>query len=286
MPTLNVTVERVCYPPATSDTDWYILATNHGSCKGRMSWRPQEQEQLILEGEWAVYKGDKEFSFKSARLDVPTESRDMLRYCVARTPGAGSAMETLIWAHSGSAWMDIQENAVPRLKGRVYANFKLQIEGLVQKSEEAKVVATLCGKGATQNMACKAWELWKGETLGIVNADCFRLSELDGYSFRDVDAKIRQAYGIADDDKRRIRAAVIYSLRRLTDTGNTVVAWDELFTQTTGMLGGYADMISDCTRELFDEGTLKAFVKSGGVSLKNDWDAETTIWNFVEGATT
>jgi hypothetical protein len=252
-----------------------------GVAKGKMSWRPQENEQLILDAEYATYKGEKEIAFKSARLDVPTESRDMLRYCVNRTPGAGAAMEALIWSHSGAAWMDIQENAVPRLKGRVYANFKLQIEGLAQKSEEAKVVATLCGKGATQNMACKAWELWKGETLGIVNADCFRLAELEGYSFKDCDKAIRQSYGIADDDKRRIRAAVIYALRRLTNAGDTVVTWDELFTQTTGMLGGYADMISDCTRELFDENTLKAFPKSGGVSLAADWQAETKIWEFV-----
>jgi hypothetical protein len=250
-----------------------------------MSWRPQENEQLILDGEFTTYKGEREFAFKTARLDVPTESRDQLHYVCMRTSGIGAAAESLIWEHAGEDWMDIDEGAVPRLNGKVYANFQLQLEALREKSEEAKVVATLIGKGATINMACAAWEQWKVETLGVVNADCYRLSELSGYGFRDVDRAIRQSYGIADDDKRRIRAAVVYALRRITDTGDTVARWDELFKQAIGLLGGYADLISDCTAELFEDGSLKAFPKSAGVSLASDWKAETTIWEFVEGTT-
>jgi exodeoxyribonuclease V alpha subunit len=286
MTTLNVTVERVAYPPATADAEaWYILICDRCSAKGRMQWRPQEKEQLILDGEWTVYKGSTEFSFKSARLDVPTAPRDMLRYVCARTTGMGPASEEMIWQHSGLNWMDLQEGVIPRINGKVYQNFRLQIEALRDKSEEAKVVAALCGRGATANMAQAAWETWKLETLGVVQADCFRLAELPSYGFKDVDKAIRQSYGIADDDPRRIRAAVIYSLRRLTDRGDTVVGWTELYTQTVGMLGGYAELVSECTSELFENGTLKAFPKSEGVSLASDWFAEKEIWNFVEDAT-
>jgi hypothetical protein len=284
MPLLNVTVNRVAYPNATAEAEsWYILITDHGACKGKMSWRPQENEQLILDGEWAVYKGEREFAFKSARLDVPTDSRDQLHYVCMRTPGIGAAAEELIWNHAGAAWMEIPERAVPRLNGKVYANFKLQLEALREKSEEARVVATLIGKGATEKMACAAWEMWKTEALGVVNADCYRLAELSGYGFKDVDKAIRLAYGIADADKRRIRAAVVYALRRITDAGDTMAGWDALFTQTIGLLGGYADLITECTSDLFEEGTLKAFAKSKGVSLAADWNAETKIWEFVEG---
>jgi hypothetical protein len=177
--------------------------------------------------------------------------------------------------------MDIAENTVPRLKGKVYANFRLQLETLRDKSEEANVVATLRGKGATVKMACAAWEQWKSETLGVVHADCYRLAELAGYGFKDVDRAIRQAYGIADSDKRRIRAAVVYALRRITDAGDTVAAWDDLYKQAIGMLGGYAELIGECTAELFEDGTLKAFPQSGGVSLAADWKAETAIWEFI-----
>lgn len=281
MPTLDVIIQRVAYPPATSDSNWYILITDHGACKGKMAWRPQDGEALTLDGEWAVYKGEKEFAFKSARLNIPTNQRDQLHYVCHRTPGMGAAMEQLIWDAVGADWMNIQPGAVQRLSGKVYANFQLQLESLREKSVEASVVATLMGKGATANMAAAAWEAWKSETLGVVNADPYRLAELPNYSFRDVDGKIRRAYGIGDDDKRRIRAAVVYALRRLTDGGDTVVAWADLYQQATGLLAGYADEISDCTSELFGEGVLKAFADSEGVALAADWRAESDIWEFV-----
>ena len=285
MPTLSLTVTRVAYPPATAPAEsWYILITSQGACKGRMSWRPQDGEALTLEGEYATYKGEREFAFRTARLDIPTSPRDMLHFVCARTAGLGPAAESLIWDHAGTAWQEIAENAVPRLSGRVYANFQLQVESLIEKSEEAVVVASLMGKGATMAMACAAWVQWKSGTLGVVNADCYRLAELAGYGFRDVDTKIRPAYDMADNDKRRIRAAVVYALRRLTDGGDTVVAWDALYSQTVGLLGGYADMISDCTAELFEAGTLKAFAESGGVSLAADWVAENAIWEWVENS--
>jgi hypothetical protein len=283
MPELNITVDRIAYPPATADADaWYILITSHGAAKGRMPWRPQEGETLTLDGEWATYKGEREFAFKSARLNIPTHPRDQLRYVVSRTPGMGAAMEELIWTYAGEGWKEIREGAVPRLAGKVYAEFRQQIEALATKAKEVAVIATLMGKGATANMAAAAWAKWKDQTLGVVNADCYRLAELENYGFRDVDKEIRRQYGIIDSDPRRIRSAVIYSLRRLTDAGDTIVEWDELYRQTVGVLGGFAELVTGVTRDLFAEGVLKAFPDSGGVALAKDWECENLIWEWVE----
>ena len=291
MPTLNVTVTRVAFPSPTTVTDggdtWYILVTSAGTCKGRMPWRPKPGEQLVLQGEYSVYKGDREFSFSGAAIDVPTNPRDQLRYVCTRTPGLGPAAESLIWQHSGAHWHNIEPGAVPRLNGKLHAEFRLQIEAMLQKSHEASTVASLMGKGCTMNMACKAWSKWGLSTLGIVNADCFRLAELDGYSFRDVDLKVRAQYGIGDEDKRRIRAGVLYSLRRLTDAGDTVVTWEALYRQACGVLCGFSDLISECAGELFQEGAIRAFGEAGeGVALKCDYDSEEAIWEWVENATT
>jgi hypothetical protein len=280
---LTVKILRVPYPPATADPEsFYILVTDQGTCKGTMSWRPRESDQLILDGEWTTYHGEREFKFKGARIDVPTNPRDMLHYVCTRTVGLGPAAESQIWDKLGAAWETATEGCTPRLKGRVFAEFQLQIEGLHGKSEEARVVATLVGKGATANMASAAWAMWGKETLGVVQADPYRLAELPNYSYQDVDRRIRREYGITDSDPRRIRSAVIYALRRLTDAGDTVVSWEDLFSQACGMLGGYSDEIMECAGELFNDGTIKAFSDSEGVSLKADWDAENEIWKYVE----
>jgi hypothetical protein len=282
MPTLNVSVTRVAYPPSTSEPDaWYILITSHGTAKGKMPWRPKEKEDLILDGNWTVYKGEREFKFASARLNLPVSARDQLHYVVARTSGLGANTEEMIWALAGEKWQEIPEGAVPRLSGNVYQKWRLQIEALHSQATDAIAVAALMGKGCTQNMAMAAVAKWGKDTLGIVNSDPYRLAELKHYSYSDVDAKIRQAYGIGDGDERRIRSAVVYALRRLTDRGDTLIPWAELFQKTTGLLGGFADDISDMTCKLFEDGTLKAFPESEGVSLAADWKAEMDIWDFI-----
>jgi exodeoxyribonuclease V alpha subunit len=290
MPTFNVTVQRVIFPPPTAITDggeaWYILETDIGKCKGKMPWRPRDRERLILSGEWTVYQGNREVAFSGAAIDVPANPRDQLHYVCERTSGLGPAAEALIWQTAGAAWQAIAPGAVPRLHGRLYEEFRLQIEAMNQKSVEAGAVASLMGKGCTMNMACKAWSKWGVATLGVVQADPFRLAELDGYSFRDVDQKVRTHYGIGDDDKRRIRAGVLYSLRRLTDPGDTVVAWDDLYKQACGVLCGYADLVSECTGELFGEGAIRAFGEDGhGVALAGDFECEKRVWEWANQTT-
>lgn len=285
MSELAVIVNRVAFPPATDTcAKWYILQTDKGTAKGKMSFRPKDLESIVLFGEWTVYRGNKEFKFDGARLNVPANPRDQLRYVIERTPGAGSAIEDLVWEHSGANWKAIKAGEVPRLNGALYERFQNQISMLSQNEAQAEVVGALLGKGCTPAMAQKAFDQWKGETLGVVNSDPFRLAELDGYGFSHVDKGIRQCYDIADDDPRRISAAVVYSLRRLTDTGSTVVAWQDLFASACAALGGYDNLVFEATKELLKVGTLKGFNHGEGfISLSSDYRAEEAIWNFANG---
>jgi hypothetical protein len=193
----------------------------------------------------------------------------------------GPAAESQIWDKLGANWQTLKPGDVPRVSGKVFEEFRLQLESLVSKSAEAQVVAALMGKGATMNLACKAWAAWESETLGVVHANPYRLAELEGYSFRDIDGEIRRAYGIGDNDKRRIRAAVLYALRRLTSNGDTLVLWPDLYRESCGLLAGWEDMVSDATKDLFDEGALKGFKECEGVALAADWKAESDVWGWV-----
>lgn len=280
---LPCVITRVAYPPATENGGWYILITSAGCAKGKMAFRPKDGESLILFGEWGEYRGQKEYKFDGARLNVPSNPRDTLRYCVERTSGMGTSLEEAIWTHSGANWKDIKPGAVPRLGGALFERFRLSIEALNQNQVQAEVVGALIGKGCTPNMAEKAFQEWKGQTLGVVNSDPFRLAELEGYGFAIVDRGIRQNYGITDADPRRIKAAVVHTLRKLTDTGSTVCSWQDLFSNACAALGGYDDLVYEATRELLKCGTLRGFSDAGMICLKSDYDAELAIWEYVTG---
>lgn len=285
MPTqLNVTVLYVAYPAPTAAGDWFILVTDAGKCKGKMPWRPAAQESLTLTGEWVAYQGQREFAFASARLNIPVHPRDQLHYVCARTPGLGPAAESQLWETLGEAWQTAQPGTVPRLRGRTFEEFRVQVEAMAAKGEEMRAVATLVGKGCTENMAARAWATWGAATLGIVHADPFRLADLDGYSFRDVDGGVRRAYGIEDADARRIRAGTLYALRQLTDAGDTLITWDALHDQAVDLLRGYSDEIAACTEALFADGFVRPFEACGSVALAADFEAERSVWEWVRGA--
>jgi exodeoxyribonuclease V alpha subunit len=249
-----------------------------------MAFRPKDGEALILFGEHAEYRGQKEFAFDGARLDVPVDPRDTLRYCIERTPGAGSMVEDAIWSARGADWQNVAAGEVPRLNGPLFERFRLSIEALNQNRVMAEVVGSLMGKGCTPLQAQKAFDQWKGETLGVVQSDPYRLAELERVTFSDVDSGIRQNYGIGDEDMRRVKAAVVHSLRRLTDAGSTVVEWPALFNKACGLLGGLSPLVNQATKELFKDGVLCGFQHGGGFfALASDYRAENDIWAFVNG---
>jgi exodeoxyribonuclease V alpha subunit len=281
---IKVTVTRVLFPPPTEkDASWFILATNQGVCKGAMSWRPSDNAELILTGEYGEYKGEKQFNFREAMLDVPTDSRSKLRYVCERTKGIGAVMENAIWQTKGEQWPDVQVGEVPKLNGSLLEEFRVQISALSKDEDMVKAVTWLMSKGATQGMAQAAYTKWEKQTIGIVSDNCYHLAELAHYGFSHVDKEIRKEFGIGNDDPRRIKAAVVYSLRRLTDDGSTVVTWEQLLTHCAGMLGGMKDQICECTTELFDAGDLVGFKGSGCISLGTDYRNEKKIFDFIEG---
>ena len=279
---IKVTLSRVLYPPATEkDASWFILATDQGVAKGEMGWRPADNAQLILSGEWGEYRGERQFCFKEAMLDVPEDSRSKLRYVCERTKGIGAVMEAAIWQTKGEQWPSVDVGDVPKLTGSLLQEFRIQISSLAQDEDMVKAVTWLMSKGATQGMAQAAYARWEKQTIGIVSDNCYQLAELPHYGFAHVDKEIRKAFGISNDDPRRIKAAVIYGLRRLTDDGSTVVAWDKLLAHCAGMLGGMNDLISDCTSELFEAGDLVGFKGSGSISLGADYRNEKKIFDFL-----
>ena len=230
MTTLTTTITRVLYPPATDESAvFFILSTDAGKAAGRMSWRPAENERVTFTGEWDTYQGDKQFKFTSAMPSVPDAPRETLAYIVTRAKGIGPELEKRIWAQCGDKFDQPERlESVQGMTGVRIAAFMEAVESVQRESEKSKTIAWLMSKGATVNMAVAAFDKFAAGTVGIVNADPYRLADLEGYSFTAVDGRIRAAFEIGDDDPRRVAAAVVYKLRQLTGSGATVIKYDAL----------------------------------------------------------
>lgn len=284
-----VTMERMlCAKP---DNKWYFFRALMGGdgvpettviCKGVMGWQPGEMETLALIGDWTLYKGERQFQFKSAKLTLPLEPRSQLHYVCTRSKGIGIALEQAIWDARGEKWRDLERGEIRKMSNTVYDSFREQVIGFDSNSEKAEIISWLENKGCTEGMATAAYEAWGKDTAGVVNADCYRLAQLPGYSFKTVDENIRRNFDIADDDPRRIKSAVEYAMQQSTEDGSTAVNCWRHFAACQQLLPNVGDeLLVQYVREMKEDGSVHVFSAQNMMALKRDYLNEKMIHEMV-----
>ena len=225
------------------------------TAKGEMFFRPTVGERLQLHGKWTVYNGRREFSVVAAELDLPVDDRAMLNYVCELTPGFGPATTEAIWELHGANWRRLDAGDIRGVTARKVAAFRETLEDIELKKEQHTTIAWLMDIGASRNLAAAAWEKWLVATRGTVLADCYRLTELPGYGFLTVDKTIRCKLGVADNDPRRVDAAVQYAVNVTADAGDTAATWTALSVLLRQYLPS-VDMrlIADRTKDMMQSG--------------------------------
>lgn len=287
---LTVTVEAVKYANPTSK--WFLLRCLMGGdgqpettviCKGTLGWTPNVMETLTLTGEWVVYKGERQFQFRGAKLSLPMDPRGQLHYVCLRAHGIGASIEQQIWDLMGENWRKLTRGAIRKMSNAVYDSYFEQIELFDDNHEKAEILAWLIDHGASENMAVAAYEKWGADTVGTVNENCYRLADLSGFSFKTVDENIRRSFEIDDEDPRRIRAAVRYAILTETDDGSTAVGCWAHFEAVQKLIPSVGDeKIKQIVREMAAEKALYVFREQNMLAARGDYLAETVIHDFVK----
>lgn len=282
-------VDRIVYPKddGTGTPDgrqFYIMQTSIGSVKGSLSWRPVDGERLVLVGKWQPSKfGGLEFSFTSGRHDIPSDERSMLTYACELTKGIGAATEQLIWDKLGEKWREVSvTDCIPKVTAKTIVAFQETIQHLGMEKEKMETISYVMSKGATIRMSEAAWEKWSLNTISKIEENCYVLAELKGFSFKDVDSHIREAFGIGVEDKRRISAAVLYFMAQLSQS-STLVSWRDLNASVKNAIDAAPVAVCEIVKAMFADGRLVAFAEVQGLSTDKNYEDEKLIWDFVTG---
>ena len=239
-----------------------------------------EGDLLHMEGSWKIsqFNGQKEFIFKTALLSVPEDPLALLHYACEITKGIGPAIEERIWTAYAAKWREH-----PELDGIVGANdstrFHWQdtLKRLDEQAAQTQALAFLMSKGATLNMSSLAWDAWHEETISKVTADPFILADLPRYGFMDVDQGIRQAFGIGDDDPRRLDAAMLYCLNKLTETEGTATVHERLQNEVNTILPATDLQFNASIKRLIAAEKIVRITPTIA-ALKIDYQNEESIW--------
>ena len=136
-------VVKIVYPKGSEvpqGMQFYIINTDIGTIKGKLSWMPLPEERLSLFGAWKTHPSyGRFFEFVTGRHDIPDDERAMLKYACELTKGIGEITEGDIWNAKGESWRELSiEDNVPRITPRVLTAFKETIEHLGLQQEKTR----------------------------------------------------------------------------------------------------------------------------------------------------
>ena len=288
--TITATLERVRY--RKDENGWGIYQTNMGKCVGVIPWEPAEGGILKLDGEFQTseFDGGQEFRFRAAYPALPEDSRALLSYAISLTKGLGPKREKEIWKKYGDAWKNTAELDLPGITESIKWFWTDTLGRLKDEKLQSDTFGWLLSKGCSMNMATAAWKKWTATTYGVVDANPYSLADLPRYGFGDVDRAIRQKFGIADRDWRRIDAAILYVLKNRITDGSTFVPWTQLETELATVVGDAQDLFETSLDRLINE--LKRVVKTigtdgePGYSLAEDAENEWIVFERFRPAHT
>lgn len=283
---LKTTISSVRYKKeAVNGSFFVILQTASGCCKGFMRWEPVEGERVNLVGEYEIYKGERQFKFNSAAPDIPDDPRARLHYVCEIAAGIGPATEELVWETWGAKWEESAEPGVVKgLSGAKWEAFRDARGKLSQNQAQVQVITWCLSKGMTWNQADRAWETWKADTMAVVSADPYKISELPRYGYTDADKVARSAFGIQEHDQRRIKAGIRYLMAQICEGGSTVVSWSrELLPKATTLFGIiYEDEIIEAAADMMRSGALVGFDDDDTLATAEAHRAEMDILDFIK----
>lgn len=226
MESIKATVEIILFPKKGQFSDFKIVRTDRGVVKGNIMWEPEIGQRLQFKGMWikSPYNGEKEFKFFFASLDVPDNPRSLLSYVASITHGIGEVKEQEIWNTYGEEWADDQGlSLVDGISDKTRESWELALIRIENEKEKTSAISFLLANGSTPRIAELSWQRWGTNTVPIVTNNCYDISSLHGVGFITVDDKIRQHFGITDNDTRRYQAAILYILQD-SGRGDTMIA--------------------------------------------------------------
>ena len=261
--TINVTINKILYQ---KENGWGIYRTDVGVVKGMIPWEAKTGQIVNLTGDFQTsnFNGQREFVFKSAFPSVPKDSRALLSYAVSLCKGLGEAKERAIWERYGERWKEAETLDIPGVTAQTQWHWSDTLKRLKNETLQTETYSWLLSKGCTMTMANAAWREWGKKAYGVVDSNCFRLADLPGYGFQDVDRMVRKNFGIADDDPRRIDAAILYVLENRITDGSTFVVLSRLEAELATIIPGADSLIKESIKRLIGTERIAATAGSEG----------------------
>ena len=197
---------------------------------------------LMVEGEWRVDpKFGKQIKAESWTEEMPSSIVGIEKYLGSGLiKGIGPVYAKKIVAKFGEETLQVIEEDIQRL-GEVDGIGKKRIDLIAKSWEKQKdikdIMIFLQGNGVSSAYATKIYKTYGKESIQKVQENPYRLADdIWGIGFKTADS-IAKNMGYADNDIRRCKSGIIYSLNQLANEGHVFALREQLIKDTNERLG-------------------------------------------------
>ena len=195
----------------------------------------EENFDLALTGEFQKHsKYGEQFSVSSYQKIIPEDKNSIVTFLSSDLfKGIGEAKALKIYEHLGDECITLIKDNPDVLKdipSLTEKNISVITTKLKELDQSTDTIIRLTDLGFIIRDATLIYKTYKERTLEVVNNDIYELYyDIEKLSFNKIDS-IALKNKIKKDDKRRIKAGIIYSMRLLgSEKGDTYSYKDEIF---------------------------------------------------------
>ena len=216
---------------------------------------------LVVEGEWKVDKRyGRQFAAQSWEEELPATIVGIEKYLGSGlVKGIGPKFAKLIVSHFGLATFDVIENDINRLlevpgigKTRVAL-----IHTSWEKQKDVKdIMVFLQGHGVSSTFAAKIYKKYGKESIEKVSDNPYCLADdIWGIGFKTADS-IAKNLGYTNNDPRRCRSGILYTLGKLSEEGHVYAEREQLLKTAKELLQADEEPITATLDQMIEKKDL------------------------------
>lgn len=197
---------------------------------------------LLCEGDWKVDKRyGSQFVVQSWEEVMPATAYGIEKYLGSGlVKGIGPKFARMIVAHFGLDTIEVIEADIERLL-EIPGIGRKRVEKIRESWEKQKdiknVMLFLQGYGVSTAYAAKIYRQYGKESIGMVQENPYRLADdIWGIGFKTADG-IAQKMGYGQNDPRRCRSGIFYTLNQLANEGHVYAEEAQLVKAALDLLG-------------------------------------------------
>lgn len=245
MENIRCTVERITYQ--NEENGWSVLRVNVKGYKDVVTLvgnfcDTKVGAVLAVEGNWRMdAKFGKQFQAVNWKEELPSSIVGIEKYLGSGLiKGIGSVYAKKIVAKFGEDTLNIIEEDIQRLS-EVDGIGKKRIDLIAKSWEKQKdvkdIMVFLQGNGVSSAYAAKIYKAYGKESIDKVKENPYRLADdIWGIGFKTADS-IAKNMGYAENDIRRCKSGIIYSLNQLANDGHVYATREQLIKDANERLG-------------------------------------------------